>query len=116
MFKKILKKDIFIILYAFIFILFIIVAGIKYSSNILKEEIVNKQLKITQLNADFLAEDLNININNIEVFIENIASIIDLKNDLITINNSLFRSLDKFPQIRSINIINKNKILFLNHL
>ncbi|MBU3015886.1 PAS domain-containing sensor histidine kinase [Poseidonibacter lekithochrous] len=112
MFKKILKKDIFIILYAFIFILFIIIAGIKYSSNILKEEIVNKQLKITQLNANFLAEELNININNIEVFIENIASIIDLQNDQIAISNSLFRSLDKFPQIRSINIINKNKILY----
>ena len=112
MLKKILKKDIIVILYAFVFILLIIVAGIKYSSNILKEEIVNKQLKIIQLNANFLAEELNTNINNIEVFINNIASFTDLKKDQTIINNSLLDSLEKFPQIRSVNIIKNKKIIY----
>jgi len=112
MLKKILKKDAIVILYTFVFILLIIVIGIKYSTNILKEEIVNKQLKITQLNANFLAEDLNTNINNIEVFIENISSLIDLDKDKISINNSLLHSLDKFQQIRSINIVKKDKIIY----
>ncbi|WP_121628614.1 PAS domain S-box protein [Poseidonibacter antarcticus] len=110
--RNILTKDINLIIFGSLIILAVIIVGIVSSSEILKKETINNQLTISKLNGKFLAENLNQNMQNVELFIENIRSLINLKEPENIINNKLFNSLDRFPIIRSVNILDKNKIIY----
>ena len=112
MLRNIPKKNINIIISGSIIILTVIILGIVSSSEILKKETINNQLTISKLNGKFLAENLNQNLKNVELFIENIHSILNLTNPKDNINNKLLTSLELFPIIRSINILENDEILY----
>ncbi|KAB7889442.1 PAS domain-containing sensor histidine kinase [Poseidonibacter ostreae] len=112
MLLKLIKKDINLLFIGSLVILFFITAGIIASSSILKEETIDNQLTISKLKAEFLAEELNQSINTIEVVINNITSIVNLDDSKVIINNKLSEILRTFPQIRSLNILDKNSITY----
>jgi len=104
-------KEINSIIISSISIFIFIAIGIVYSSNILKKETIENQLIITELNAKYLSKDLNQQINNTELFIENISSIIKIDDSKESINTILTQSVVRFPIIRSINILENEKII-----
>ena len=111
--KSIPRKDINLIIFGSLFILTLIIVGIVSSSEILKKETINNQLTISKLNGKFFAENLNQNLQNVELYIENISSVVNLNNSNQMINNQLLSTLDRFPIIRSVNILdNYNTILY----
>lgn len=112
MFVKKVNTDIKTIILSSFVILLIISTGIIYSSNILKKETVQKQLTITKLNNSFLSKDLNQHMNNMELFIENISTILSFREEESVTNAKLVSSLKRFPLIRSINILNNEQIIY----
>jgi len=105
------KKDFNLIILGSLGVFLVIVMGIVYSTSILKEETIENKLSISKLNAKFLSEDLNQHMNHMELFIENIASIINFSEENSVTNKKLQNSLGNFPIIRSINIIYNHKII-----
>jgi len=104
-------KDINIIIISSICIFIFIAVGIVYSSDILKKETVENQLIITELNAKYLSKNLNQQINNTEIFIENLSSIINIDDSKESINKILTQTVGRFPIMRSINILKDQEII-----
>ena len=112
MFVQRVNTDIKTIILSSFVILLIISTGIIYSANILKKETVEKQLTITKLNNSFISKDLNQHISNMELFIENISTIISFMEDESVTNTKLANSTTRFPLIRSINILDNEQIIY----
>ena len=95
-----------------IIVFVIIIFTIMTSLSILKEEAVDNYLTISKLNAKAFSKELNQDIHNIEQTIINISSIINLNSRNETINKRLNNILVNYPQIRSINILKNQKIVY----
>ncbi|WP_320033727.1 PAS domain-containing sensor histidine kinase [Halarcobacter sp.] len=108
-----MKLNIKLFIGAFISFL-IITSSIMYSLSILKEEAVNNYLTISKLNAKSFSKGLNQDINNIEQTITNINSLFDLNN--IDINKRLEDIQINYPQIRSLNILKNEKIVYSSNI
>jgi len=91
---------------------FIIIFSIMTSLSILKEEAEDNYLTISKLNAKSFSKELNQDIANIEQTIVNIQSILENQPNTNTINQRLNKILESYPQIRSINILENEKILY----
>ncbi len=105
-----MKKRIKIIVATLVALLSIL-SSIMYSFSMLKNEAIDSYIKISQLNAKAFSKELNQDISNIEQSILNLSSIIEKNNDS-KINLHLEKILRNYPQIRSINILKDEKILF----
>ena len=116
MFEKLAAKDINLIIFGSLLVLGVIITGIVSSAQILKKEAIDNQLKISSLNGKYLAENLNQNMHNIEILIENISNIIDIKENEKLTNIRLHNILERFPIIRSINILDENKIIYSSNV
>ncbi len=90
----------------------IIISTIMSSLTILKEEAVENYLTISKLNAKAFSKELNQDISNIEQTMRNISSIIDLYTNKNGINHWLNNILSNYPQIRSINVLKNEEIIF----
>lgn len=88
----------------------IIISSIMVALSILKDEAVNNFITISKLNAKSFSKEINQDLGNIEQTIINISSILDLDN--IEINKRLQGIQENFPQIRSINILKNQKIIY----
>ncbi len=108
-----MKLNIKLFIGAFISFL-IITSSIMYALSILKEEAVNNYLTISKLNAKSFSKGLNQDISNIEQIITNIASLFDLEK--VDINNRLEQMQINYPQIRSLNILKNEKIIYSSNI
>ncbi len=89
---------------------FIVITSIIFASSILKDEAITNHLTITKLNARAISKELNQDLFNIEQTIMNISPLLSLnKNEL---NERLNQVIKSYPQIRSINILKNEKIVY----
>jgi len=95
-----------------IIVFLIVITTIMASLVILKDEAVKNYLTISKLNAKVFSKELNQDINNIEKTMINVSSIIDLHTNDQKINDKLADSLQNYPQIRSINVLQNDKIIY----
>lgn len=86
------------------------------ASSILKDEAIENYKTISKLNAQAFAKEINQDISNIEILIDNIPSIINLFHEKEKIVNMLTNMLRNYPQIRSINVTNHNKIIYSSNI
>ncbi|RXK07244.1 PAS domain S-box protein [Halarcobacter bivalviorum] len=99
-----------------VFAFFIIIISILVSSSILKEEAVENYLTISKLNAKSFSKELNQDLANIEQTIVNIKSILKLDDKNENINKRLEEIIRAYPQIRSMNILQGEKIKYSSNL
>ncbi|XOB63595.1 PAS domain S-box protein [Campylobacterota bacterium DY0563] len=108
-----MKLNIKLFIGAFISFL-IITSSIMYALSILKEEAVNNYLTISKLNAKSFSKGLNQDINNLEQTITNITALFDFNN--VDINQRLENIQINYPQIRSLNILENQKIVYSSNI
>ncbi|QEP34182.1 PAS sensor-containing signal transduction histidine kinase [Malaciobacter pacificus] len=84
--------------------------------SLFKEEAENNYIKISKLNAKAFSKELNQDLSNIEQIINNIHSIIDISMPLTSINRRLVDMQKNYPQIRSINILKNDTIIYSSNL
>jgi|GEM_PF-925126 len=90
----------------------VIIGSIMTALSILKEEAINNYLTISKLNARAFSKELNQDLNDIEQTIKNISSLFDIYKVDENINNRLTDIIRNYPQIRSINILKEEKIVY----
>ncbi len=90
----------------------IIISSIMTALSILKDEAVENYLTISKLNSRSFSKELNQDLTNIEQVINNISTSLDVLKYDISITKKLKDSIRSYPQIRSINILQNNKILY----
>jgi len=100
----------------FLISLVILIGGIMTSLSILKHDAVENHLSIAKLAANFFAKELNQDIYNVEVIMNNIDYVIDFSRSKENINSNLKKVIIKYPQIRSLNILKEEKILYSSNI
>jgi PAS domain S-box-containing protein len=90
----------------------LIISSIMTALSMLKDEAVNNYLTISKLNARSFSKELNQDLTNIEQVINNISTTLDILQSNINISKKLKDSIRSYPQIRSINILQNDKILY----
>ncbi len=90
----------------------LIISSIMTALSMLKDEAVNNYLTISKLNARSFSKELNQDLTNIEQVMNNISTTLDVLKSNINITKKLKDSIRSYPQIRSINILQNDKILY----
>ena len=91
---------------AFIFI----ISSILITFSVLKDETIDNYLTISKLNARTMSKEINQDLLHVEQTIDNIVKDLDIHD--ININERLRNIQRYYPQIRSMNILIKNKITY----
>ena len=95
------------------FIIFLIISGVFFSINMLKDEAVKTQVKLVQLYSSIFVDNFSKTIKGMDLLVDNINSFLTFSEDSSSkIDDLLIELLRNNPEIRSINILNeKNKIV-----
>ncbi|NVJ54237.1 MAG: PAS domain S-box protein [Campylobacteraceae bacterium] len=94
------------------FAFFIILFSIMTSLSILKDEAVDNYLTISKLNAESFSKELNQDLSDMEQTIFNLEDFISTNKNRSSIDKKLKKIIQDYPQIRSINILEENKIKY----
>ncbi|WP_417332606.1 PAS domain S-box protein [Halarcobacter sp.] len=94
------------------FAFFVIIFSIMTSLSILKDEAVDNYLTISKLNAKSFSKELNQDLSNMEQTILNLENFFKTTKDYSNIENRLFEIIQDYPQVRSINILKNNRIIY----
>lgn len=87
-----------------------IISSILIAFSVLKNEMINNYLTISKLNARTMSKELNQDLVHIEQTIDNIVKNLDMHDT--NVNEKLKDIQRYYPQIRSMNILIKNKIIY----
>ncbi|MDD2894452.1 MAG: PAS domain S-box protein [Aliarcobacter sp.] len=91
------------------FIIFLIISGVFFSINMLKEEAVKTQVKLVQLYSSIFVDNFSRTIKGMDLLVDNINSFLTFTEDSSSkIDDVLSELLRNNPEIRSINILNEN--------
>ena len=101
------------LLFISLFIIFLIISGVLFSINMLKDEAVKTQLNLVQLYSSIFVDNFSKTIKGMELLVNNINSyLIFTEEESSKIDDKLLQLLRNNPEIRSINILDeKNKII-----
>ncbi|MDD2887192.1 MAG: PAS domain S-box protein [Aliarcobacter sp.] len=91
------------------FIIFLIISGVFFSINMLKDEAVKTQVKLVQLYSSIFVDNFSKTIKGMDLLVDNINSFLTFTEDSSSkIDDMLSELLRNNPEIRSINILNEN--------
>ena len=95
-----------------IIVFLIVITTIMTALSMLKDEAVENYITISKLNAKSFSKELNQDLYNIEQTIMNLSSIIDVDENKKNVNKRLSNILHNYPQIRSINILKNEELIY----
>jgi PAS domain S-box-containing protein len=91
------------------FIIFLIISGVFFSINMLKDEAVKTQVKLVELYSSIFVDNFSRTIKGMDLLVDNINSFLTFTEDSsLKIDDLLQDLLKGNPEIRSINILNEN--------
>ncbi len=92
-----------------LFIIFLVISGVFFSINMLKDEAVKTHLKLVQLYSSIFVDNFSRTINGMDLLVNNINSHLTFEdNSFSNLDDKLLELLKNNPEIRSINILDEN--------
>ena len=93
------------------FIIIILIGGVMASLSVLKEEAVNANIRLVKLQANTFSENLTQTINTLDVLFNSLTSILSIPQEQKSLEEQLDAILKNNPHIRSLNLLEKNRIV-----
>jgi hypothetical protein len=100
-------KSIYKIIVTSMLVIFIILSGIIFSTNILKSDAIENHIKIAEFHSNVFSEQLTLTFNNIEHIMSDLGLYIENSNDTL-LEEKFNYILSRNSYIRSINVLDKN--------